>query len=428
MTPREFLKGYQYDERLVNGGYVAQEPVDVEPGDRVGVVMLNLGGPMAEEDVEPFLYNLFMDPAIIDIPLPKGLRHWLSRYIAKKRSKSVGEDYKQIGGNSPINRLTREQAKALERRLNERFGPATGATFRTYIAMRYWKPFSEECAARMKADGIDKVVLLPLYPQYSKTTTGASILYWHALEQAGEIPQWPTSLVFEYAAHPLYVQALSERIDEGLQRFPHCVRDKVHLVFSAHGTPLKEMKKRRDPYCCLIHSTVQEVMNTRAEKEQRPFHVAFQSKVGPAEWLSPSTPDKLEELASQGHTAVLVIPVAFVTDHIETAYELDIEVREEAEHFGIEHYEVTSGLNCHPLFIEALAESVAAQVTAVGSVQGDGAANVLPQPIPALPRYKAKHRSVRCHQCPCVTEARCWTSQPGIASPEEVRVSTSVNG
>src|SRR5690606_21114520 len=227
MTPREFLKGYQYDERLVNGGYFPQEPVDVEPGDRVGVVMLNLGGPMAEEDVEPFLYNLFMDPAIIDIPLPKPLRHWLSRYIAKKRSRSVGEDYRQIGGHSPISRLTREQAKALERRLNDRFGPVTGATFRTYIAMRYWKPFSEECAAQMKADGIDKVVLLPLYPQYSKTTTGASILYWHALQQAGEIPQWPTSLVFEYAAHSLYVQSLSERIDEGLQRFPHGVRDKV---------------------------------------------------------------------------------------------------------------------------------------------------------------------------------------------------------
>lgn len=428
MTPREFLKGYQYDERLVNGGYFPQEPVDVEPGDRVGVVMLNLGGPMAEGDVEPFLYNLFMDPAIIDIPLPKPLRHPVSRYIAKKRSKSVGEDYKQIGGNSPINRLTREQAKALERRLNDRYGPATGATFRTYIAMRYWKPLSEDCAAQMKADGIDKVVLLPLYPQYSKTTTGASIIYWNALEKAGEIPKWPTSLVFEYAAHPLYVQAIAERIDEGLQRFPHCVRDKVHLVFSAHGTPVKEMKKRRDPYCCLVHSTVQEVMNARAEKEQRPFHVAFQSKVGPAEWLTPSTPDKLEELANEGHTAVLVIPVAFVTDHIETAYELDIEVREEAEHFGIEHYEVTSGLNCHPLFIEALAESVAAQVTAVGMAHGDGAASVLPQPIPTLPRFKAKHRNVRCHQCPRVTEARCWTSQPGIASPEEVRVSTSVNG
>ena len=422
MNAREFLKVYRYDERLITGGYFPQEPVEVEAGDRVGVVMMNLGGPMAEEDVEPFLYNLFMDPAIIDIPVPKTPRHWLSRYIASKRSKSVGEDYKLIGGNSPINRLTREQAEALEERLNTRFGPVTGATFRTYVAMRFWKPFSEDCAQQMKEDAIDKVVLLPLYPQYSKTTTGASIIYWKALEDAGEIPQWPTSLVFEYAAHPLYVQSISERIDEGLQRFPRTVRDKVHLVFSAHGTPVKEMKVRRDPYCCLVHSTVQGVMNAR--DDDRPFHVAFQSKVGPAEWLTPSTPDQLQELAENGVTAVLVIPVAFVTDHIETAYELDIEVREEAEEFGIEHYEVTCGLNCHPLFIEALAEAVAAQVTATHSVEGDGAVHALPQPIPTLPRHKAKDRDVRCHQCPCITEARCWTEQKATATPQEVRIST----
>lgn len=421
MTAREFLKVYRYDERLITGGYFSQEPVEVKPGDRVGVVMMNLGGPMAEEDVEPFLYNLFMDPAIIDIPLPKRPRHWLSRFIASKRSKTVGEDYKLIGGNSPINRLTREQAEALEERLNTRFGPTTGATFRTYVAMRYWKPFSEDCARQMTEDGIDKVVLLPLYPQYSKTTTGASIIYWNALQESGEIPTWPTSLVYEYAAHPLYVQSISERIDEGLQRFPRTVRDRVHLLFSAHGTPVKEMKSRRDPYCCLVHSTVQQVMNAR--DEERSFHVAFQSKVGPAEWLTPSTPDKLEELAQDGHTAVLVIPVAFVTDHIETAYELDIEVREEAEEFGIEHYEVTCGLNCHPLFIEALTESVAAQVTATRTVEGDGVVAALPQPIPTLPRYKAKERTVRCHQCECITEARCWTKQP-TATPEEVRVSS----
>lgn len=426
MTPREFLNRYQYDSRLVTGGYYPQEPVAVEPGDTVGVVMLNLGGPVREADIEPFLYNLFMDPAIIDIPLPKPLRDWLCRVIARKRSKVVSEDYRQIGGGSPINKLTREQAHALEKRLNDRFGPITGATFRTYVAMRYWKPFSEDAARQMKEDGVTKVVLLPLYPQYSKTTTGSSLIYWKAVEETGEIPTWPTSLVFEYSTHPLFVQALSDRIDEGLQRFPRGVRDKVHLVFSAHGTPLKEMKKRRDPYCCLVHSTVQAVMDLRAEKEKRPFHVAFQSKVGPSEWLTPSTPDKLEELASKGHKAVLVIPVAFVTDHVETAYELDIEVREEAVHFGIEHYEVTSGLNCHPLFIEALTEAVAAQVEAVRAIEGDGAASQLPRPIPTLPRIKARSRSVRCHQCDCVSEAHDWSKQPATADPDEVRLSEEV--
>ncbi len=421
MTPREFLKVYTYDERLITGGYYPQEPVAVEPGDRVGVVMMNLGGPMGEADIEPFLYNLFMDPAIIDIPLPKRPRHWLSRFIAKKRAQSVGEDYKLIGGNSPINQLTREQAAALEARLNERYGALTSARFRTYIAMRYWKPSSEDCAQQMAADGITKVVLLPLYPQYSKTTTGASLVYWKALEEAGEMPERPTSLVYEYAAHPLYAKAIDERICEGLQRFPHSVRDRVHLLFSAHGTPVKEMKQRRDPYCCLVHSTVQTVMDLRAEQEDRPFHVAFQSKVGPAEWLTPSTPDKLEALAEAGVKAVLVIPVAFVSDHVETAFELDIEVREEAEAFGIEHYEVTRGLNSHPLFIEALAEAVAAQVASARPGEGDGAVSALPQPIPSLPRRKPRNRTVRCHQCLCIAEAHCWSSQDATASPDEVR-------
>jgi len=425
MTAREFLNRYCFDNRLVTGGYFSQQPVQVDPGDTVGVVMMNLGGPTTLDEVEPFLYNLFMDPAIIDIPLPRALRDWLCRYIARKRSQRVGEDYKQIGGGSPINKLTGEQAQALETRLNARFGSVVDATFKTYVAMRYWHPTSEDAAAQMAEDGVNKVVLLPLYPQYSKTTTGSSLIYWKELEEVGEIDSWPTSMVFEYATHPLYVQALSDRIDEALQRFPRCAREKAHLLFSAHGTPVIEMKKRRDPYCCLVHSTVQAVMDLRFQKEKRPFHVAFQSKVGPAEWLTPSTPDKLEELATQGVKSVVVVPVAFVTDHIETAFELDIEVREEAEHFGIEHYEVTSGLNCHRLFIEALAESVAAQIEATPVVAGDGAADRLPRPIPSLPRVKVACRTVRCHQCEKITEAHDWSVQSVRATPEEVRISES---
>lgn len=423
MTAREFLNRYRYDSRLVTGEYFPKKPVAIERGDTVGVVLMNLGGPVTLDDVEPFLYNLFMDPAIIDIPLPRPLRDRLCRYIARKRSRSVGEDYRQIGGGSPINRLTREQAQAVEERLNARYGRTTGATFRSYVAMRYWTPMSEEAAAQMAADGVNKVVLLPLYPQYSKTTTGSSLIYWKVLEERGEIPTWPTTLVYEYATHPLYVQALSERIDEALQRFPREVREQAHLVFSAHGTPIVEMRKRRDPYCCLVHSTVQAVMELRSKKERRAFHVAFQSKVGPAEWLTPATPDKLEELAGRGVTAVVVVPVAFVSDHIETAFELDIEVREEAEHAGIEHYEVTSGLNCHPLFIEALAETVAAQIDVPDAVAGDGAAALLPRPITTLPRIKARCRTVRCHQCERITEAHDWSAEPAVGSMQDLRLS-----
>jgi ferrochelatase len=434
MTPREFLGTYQFDRRMVTGGHFPAEPLAVEGGDTVGVVLLNLGGPEKRADVAPFLYNLFMDPAIIDFPVSGIFRHWLAKLISKRRARSVAEDYEAIGGGSPINRLTCEQSKSLEVLLNERYGDATGVSFRTYIAMRYWEPFSEEAARKMKEDGVDKVVLLPLYPQYSKTTTGASLVYWKALEEQGEIPTWPTTVVQEYAANPKYVQALSERIDEGLQRFPKEIRGDVQLLFSAHGTPLKEMKKRRDPYCCLVHSTVDQVMKHR--RHDRPYHVAFQSKVGPAEWLTPSTLDKLDDLAEQGRQALLVVPVAFVTDHIETSFELDIEAREEAEAAGVHHFEVTSGLNSHPLFIEALAEAAMAQIqrpqasvppVSVNGVRENGegrssetehasengrANGYRLQPLDQMPRHPAARRQTRCHQCECITEARCWTTEP----------------
>lgn len=430
MTPRQFLSKYKYDQRLVTGKYFSSEPLRVERGDRVGVVLLNLGGPERREDVAPFLYNLFMDPAIIDIPLPKSFRHWLCRFVSRKRAEVVAKDYEVIGGGSPINRLTREQARSLEVLLNEKYGRAADVSFTTYIAMRYWHPFSEEAAEAMAKDGINKVVLLPLYPQYSKTTTGSALLYWWQLEQDGEIPKWDTTYIFEYAANPKYVQAVSERIDEALQRFPRPVRDEVQLIFSAHGTPVKEMKERRDPYCCLINATVDRVMAHRGN--DRPFHVAFQSKVGPAEWLTPSTPDKIEELAEAGQRALLIVPIAFVTDHIETAFELDVEVRAEAEQHGIEYYEVTSGLNCHPLFLDALGETVAAQLLLPGigllDGAGDGAAartGYPLRPLDSLPRFKSSQRCVRCHQCQLITEARRWdvpmeapTSAPAEMPPE----------
>jgi ferrochelatase len=439
MTPREFLQVYEFDKRIIRGTYFPTDPLPIEEGDQVGIVMMNLGGPDTLDDVEPFLYNLFVDPAIIDLNLPLlgdaelslnwlfnkpfdgALRDKLCKFIASKRAETVREDYEMIGGGSPINSLTREQARSLEHLLNEQYAESTGASFHTYIAMRYWHPFSEEAAAQMEEDGIDKVVLLPLYPHYSKTTTGSSLVYWNALEEASEIPEWPTTTVVEYAANPKFIQALSERIDEGLQRFPSEVRDDVHLLFSAHGTPLKEMTDRRDPYCCLVHSSVEQVMRHR--DFDRPFHSAFQSKVGPVNWLAPSTPDKLEELADAGHTHVLVVPVAFVTDHIETSFELDIEVREEAEEFGIEHYEVTSGLNSHPLFIQALMEATVAQLDLPDEIKrphasGDGVPtedDYPLRPLDQLPRYSAEKRDTRCPQCDCITEARCWTGDPETA-------------
>lgn len=405
MDARTFLKKYRYDERLVTGNYYPSDPIKAEPGETIGVVLMNLGGPRSILEVEPFLYNLFMDPAIIDMPLGGILRHWLSKFISTRRSEKVGKDYDRIGGGSPISQLTQEQAEHLETALNRMFGDPAGVKFRVYIAMRYWHPSSEEAAQQMQRDKVNKVVLLPLYPHYSKTTTGSSLIFWWMLEENNEIPKWPTAYVFEYAAHPKYIQAISARIDEALERFPEAVRSKIQLVFSPHGTPVHEMKKRRDPYCCLIHSTVERVMNYR--KMDFPFHVSFQSKVGRAEWLTPTTQDKLKELADKGHTAVLVVPVAFVTDHIETAFELDIEIRQEAKEFGIQHYAVSGGLNSHSLFIEALAETAASQVIFPLTTKFEKS-NLRLRPIKELQKYSAAERGTRCHQCENIIEAICW--------------------
>lgn len=412
MTPIDFSRRYRFDSRIVDGSYFSGAPLALEPGDVVGVVLLNLGGPHRRDDVEPFLYNLFMDPAIIDIPLKGMTRHLLCRLISSLRAKKVATDYARIDpeGGSPINRLTEAQAGALQRELSERFGAPNGVTFTTVVAMRYWHPFSEEADAAMREAGVTKVILLPLYPHYSKTTTGASLVYWKALEENGEIPTRPTTYVKEYAAHPRYLRALSDRIDEGLARFPEAIRPGVRLLFSAHGTPAKEMIERNDPYCCLIHSTVDRLMKGRGE--DRPFGVSFQSKVGPAEWLKPSTVETVRELGAKGEKALLVIPIAFVTDHIETAFELDMEVREIAHHAGIEEYGVTGGLNDHPEFIAALAETAAAQLTIGGrSLTADVPA------WPERPLYPESGRQVRCASCRCATEARIWHDAPSAHEP-----------
>lgn len=416
MTARQFLNQFRPDERLTTGGFYSQDPVRIEPDDRVGVVLMNLGGPLSGGDVKDFLYNRFMDPAAVDLPVPALLRDRLARFLAKKRAARVSKDFEQIGGSSPLSRHSREQARALELRLNDRFGPLTGASFKTYVSTRYGQPCAKDTLRAMAVDRITKVVLLPLHPHYGRSTTGSSLAYWEAHEEP--TTSVSTTFVYEYATHPKYIQALSERIDEGLQRFSVTIRDRVPLVFSAQGAPLKDMMQHRDPYCCLVHSTVQQVMAYRAAADpERNFRVCFQEPQGLAKGLSPLTSDTLEILADEGQTDVLVVPVSFVTDHIESVFALDIALREEAHTLGFEQYEVTNGLNCHPLFIEALAECVAAQMTPVRVAQGDGAGDGLPASLTVLPRYAVSDRTVRCHQCPFVCEAHDWSNEPAVRVP-----------
>ncbi len=317
--------------------------------ERIGVMLLNLGGPDSLDAVEPFLYHLFCDPDIIDTKMGGLLRKALAKYISTKRSKHVTEIYRAIGGKSPLNELTEVQATALQESLTEH-GP-----FKVYIAMRYWHPFTHEALAQALEDGVRRFILLPLYPQYSKTTTGSSINEWNRLVRKQRLDgQIQTRIISDYYDHPSYIEALVMRIREGLEKFAPEVREDVHLLFSAHGVPLNVIEAG-DPYEQHIHATVTAAM--KALDYSHAHHISYQSKVGRAQWLEPSTIDKVKELGGQGVRHLLVIPVAFVSDHSETLYEIDIQIRRDAaEPAGIESFVLMPAINDHPAYIQALAD------------------------------------------------------------------------
>lgn len=421
MTPHDFLR--LYDSSWASFEDVGSESsLRIEEGDCVGVVLCNLGGPESLDGVEPFLYHLLMDPLFFDVPVEGRLRHWLATTGAYVRAKAMRERYEMIGGGSPLTRLAREQAQSLQGHLDSRYGQPTGVEFRTYSAMRYGSPSMEEVATQMDVDGVDKVVLLPAYPQFSTPTSGSALAYWTALAVADERPSWPTAVVPEYAANPKYVQAISERIDQALQRFPRSVRDDVALVFSAHDTVVQSREQRDDPYCCHVHSTVEQVMRLR--NRDRPFHTAFQSVMGPDNWLSPSTPDTIRTLAGQGQQSVLIIPISFVTDHVNTRYDLDVEVRAQAEAQGIDHFEVTAALNTHPLHVEALGEATIAQLNLPVDVnqlrfEGDGQSRAYPlHPYSQRPQQEVNGHSTPCPDCGSTQGARRWTLPNRPAEPD----------
>lgn len=341
---------------------------------RIGVVLLNLGGPTSEEAVKPFLRNLFLDPDIIRL----GGGFWqkqLAGFISNRRAPKVAEKYKEIsacptgcGGNvhcenrksgniskccSPINPLTEQQRSALEDKLKSDY---PGQFLKVYTAMRYWLPFTETTMADLKQDGITHVVLLTLYPQFSWTTTGSSLRGWNTLRDADQGINWEEYAVKNYHLNEQFIAAWNKRIDEALQRFAPEDRSKVHLVFSAHGTPLSEVRSG-DPYTQEVKETMEAVMAARGHDQN--YWLSFQSRVGPAKWTEPNTEKLVERLLNYGVKHLLMVPIAFVTDHIETMMELKIELMEDVgEQLGVKQLEVCTGLNDHPLFIDALAGQV----------------------------------------------------------------------
>ena len=319
--------------------------------EKIGVVLLNLGGPDSLEAVEPFLFNLFNDPEIINFPLSFLFRKRLAKLISSKRHPRIQEQYKEIGGKSPLLELSEVQARLLEEKLT-----AAGLDARVYLAMRYWKPFTEDAIAALERDGVERVVLLPLYPQYSKSTTGSSVKEWNRLtNDHPRLKNVPVSVVDQYYDFPAYMDAVIERINQGLERFPAEIRDEVHILFSAHGTPMK-LVREGDPYSGQICETVSFVKERGAWPN--PHTLCFQSKVGPQKWLTPSTPKVIEELAAAGVKHMLAVPIAFVSDHLETLFEIGKEFRHLAQEKGVAQFEVTEGLNDSDLFAEALAQLV----------------------------------------------------------------------
>jgi ferrochelatase len=311
-----------------------------------------LGGPDTLEAVEPFLYNLFCDPDIINFPGSFLARKPLAKLISTTRAKKVGKHYAEIGGGSPICRLTNEQAIALEAALKPHI-PA-----RVIVAMRYWHPNTQEAIAALDSRPMDELVLLPLYPQYSFATTGSSLKEWDRLYT----PKVPVQLIDHFYDHPDYVAGIVERIDSVLESAPD--PSSIVLVFSAHGLPLTLVEKG-DPYPKQIEATVQLVRQLGAWSN--PHVLCYQSKVGPQKWLQPSLTGTIERLAKEGVRRVLVVPISFLTEHIETLHEINIEAREQAESLGIHDFWTMPALNDSPLLIRGLADSV---LRAVGMRSG----------------------------------------------------------
>jgi ferrochelatase len=315
---------------------------------KLAVVLFNLGGPDSLEAVEPFLRNLFTDPAII--ALPGIVRLPLGRFIAKRRAPFAREIYAKIGGRSPILEETQAQARALEAAL-----AARGHEARAFIAMRCWRPFSDEAAAAVKVWNPERVVLLPLYPQYSTTTTASSLADWaRAARKAGFTA--PQSTVRDYPAEPGFIAALADSIRETWAKTKPDIR--YRLLLSAHGLPERVIAKG-DPYQRQVEQTATALVRELG-MDGLDWTVCYQSRVGPLKWIGPATDAEIVRAGKEG-LGLVVAPIAFVSEHSETLVELDIEYAKLAHESGVTDYLRAPTVGTRGPFIEALAGLVAVE-------------------------------------------------------------------
>ncbi len=313
--------------------------MNIKENNGTGVVLLNLGGPDSLKAVKPFLFNLFSDREIIRLG-PSFLQKPLACLIAARRGGKTEDAYRLIGGKSPILEITAAQRQALEAELNREMADGEGR-LNVYIAMRYWYPLIEDVVPRIAADGIGRLIVIGLYPQYSIATTGSSVA---KLMAAVSRYSMETFTIPSWFDDPLYIDAVVEKIRTGMSAMPGDTR----ILFSAHSLPVKFIEEG-DPYLEHIRSTIGKI----TKKIDIPWDLSFQSKSGPVKWLEPSTEQMLHEFSRRGVKNVLAVPISFVSDHIETLYEIDILYRTMAASLGI-RLERTASLNTSPLFISAL--------------------------------------------------------------------------
>lgn len=319
---------------------------------KTAVVLFNLGGPDSLEAVRPFLFNLFNDKAIIGLPQP--LRWMLAKYISGKRAPIARDIYRHLGGKSPLLEQTEDQARALQ--------DVLGPDFKVVPAMRYWHPFADQALRQIEGFGAERVVLLPLYPQFSTTTTGSSAQQWRRLA-GNRFPQ--TNLVCCYPTEPGFVAAMAERIASEYAKAKALGRPR--LLFSAHGLPQSIIDKG-DPYQRQVEQSAQAIV-TGLGIADLDWAICYQSRVGRAKWIGPSTEEELQRAATD-QVPVVVAPVAFVSEHSETLVELDIEYRHLAQNLGIPGYFRAATVGSHPAFIAGLARLVAKPAALRGQACG----------------------------------------------------------
>jgi protoporphyrin/coproporphyrin ferrochelatase len=316
---------------------------------KIGVLVFNLGGPETLRDVKPFLYRLFSDPEIIRIQFTP-LRKLIAYTIATLRRKKSEGYYAQIGGGSPIRRLTEEQARALEEELRRR-----GHDAKAFVGMCAAPPFLEEAVDRALQSEVQRLVILPLFPQFSTTTTGSGFpILRRLMESRPQFKSIDVRWVREWFNHPVYIESFTRAIERELRKSGNI--EKVHILFSAHSIP-ESYVRQGDPYLEQTEESVRLIMKRLSEMGIHNTHqLAFQSKVGPQKWLSPMTSAVIVDLGRSGIRDVLVVPISFVCEHSETLYELDILYKKSAEHAGITNFRRVPALNSDPTFIRALAD------------------------------------------------------------------------